>query len=136
MFSLQRRTHFKVNYTYFRRLFCKKGSPNSDECIAKAAVTLPIDRVLQDRLGLSMEKEGHSNYSLYGRYKAKLTSQALENLSAKAKLVVVTAMTPTKAGEGKTCTSVGLADGLNLCGASAMVALREPSLGPVFGLFI
>ena len=71
----------------------------------------------------------------YGRYKAKIALSALGRLSAKppGKLVLVTAITPTPAGEGKTTTSIGLAQGLNRIGVRCVAALREPSLGPVFG---
>ena len=70
----------------------------------------------------------------YGRYKAKIDIGALKGLPEKAKLILVTAITPTPAGEGKTTTSVGLADGLRKIGKKTVVALREPSLGPVFGV--
>lgn len=71
---------------------------------------------------------------LYGKYKAKLDLTEIRKLPRKAKLILVTAISPTPAGEGKTTTSVGLADGLNKIGKKAMVCLREPSLGPVFGV--
>ncbi|MEG1524605.1 MAG: formate--tetrahydrofolate ligase [Clostridia bacterium] len=72
---------------------------------------------------------------MYGRYKAKLDYSLLKESDRKdGKLVLVTAITPTPAGEGKTTTTVGLADGLKLIGKNVMVALREPSLGPVFGV--
>ena len=72
---------------------------------------------------------------LYGRYKAKLDYRLLSETNAPdGKLILVTAITPTPAGEGKTTTSVGLADGLRWLGKRANVALREPSLGPVFGI--
>ena len=72
----------------------------------------------------------------FGHYKAKLSSEYINKLESKddGKLILVTAMTPTAAGEGKTTTSVGLTDGLNYIGKKAMVALREPSLGPYFGM--
>ena len=70
----------------------------------------------------------------YGKYKAKLDITALKERPAKGKLILVTAINPTPAGEGKTTTSVGLADGLRKLGKNAMLALREPSLGPVFGV--
>ena len=70
----------------------------------------------------------------YGRYKAKIDPLALKDLPERAKLILVTAITPTPAGEGKTTTSVGLTDGLRKIGKNAVVALREPSLGPVFGV--
>ena len=67
---------------------------------------------------------------LYGNYKAKVDIQALKDLPRKSKLVLVTAISPTPAGEGKTTTSVGLADALNRLGKRTIVCLREPSLGP------
>ena len=72
----------------------------------------------------------------YGRYKAKIDYNLLRDLSDKpdGKLILVTAISPTPAGEGKTTTTVGLADGLRKLGKRAVVALREPSLGPVFGM--
>ena len=72
----------------------------------------------------------------YGNYKAKIDLSVLKNndLNKNGKLVLVTAITPTPAGEGKTTTTIGLADGLKRIGKKVMVALREPSLGPVFGI--
>ena len=70
----------------------------------------------------------------YGHYKAKVNSRLLADTPERGKLVLVTAINPTPAGEGKTTTSVGLADALNQAGHKAMLALREPSLGPVFGI--
>ena len=74
------------------------------------------------------------DYELYGKHKAKLDLKLLDKEGENGKLILVTAMTPTPAGEGKTTTTIGLADGLNLIGKKAVVALREPSLGPVFGI--
>ena len=73
---------------------------------------------------------------LYGNYKAKIDFSFLKDNADKknGKLILVTAITPTPAGEGKTTTSVGLTDGLRAIGKNAIVALREPSLGPVFGI--
>lgn len=76
--------------------------------------------------------EGQLDY--YGRYKAKLQPCVFENKPLKGKLILVTAMSPTPSGEGKTTISVGLADGLRYIGKNSMLALREPSLGPVFGM--
>ena len=75
-----------------------------------------------------------SYLEMYGRYKAKIDLSLLEKSERKGKLILVTAMTPTPAGEGKTTTTVGLADGLRKIGKNAVIALREPSLGPVFGI--
>ena len=73
-----------------------------------------------------------SHLSLYGNYKAKITKLPAENINGK--LVLVTAINPTKAGIGKTTVSIGLADALSLKGKNVCLALREPSLGPVFGV--
>ena len=70
----------------------------------------------------------------YGNYKAKIDLSLIKERKRKAKLVLVTAITPTPAGEGKTTTTIGLADGMRKIGKNAVVALREPSLGPVFGI--
>lgn len=70
----------------------------------------------------------------YGKYKAKVDLSLLKEKERKAKLILVTAITPTPAGEGKTTTTIGLADGLKKIGKNAVMALREPSLGPVFGV--
>ncbi len=76
--------------------------------------------------------ENHIEF--YGNYKAKIDLAPLKEKERKAKLVLVTAITPTPAGEGKTTTTIGLADGLKKLGKNVVVALREPSLGPVFGV--
>ena len=79
---------------------------------------------------------GESYLEQYGRYKAKIDPQLLKDRAERpdGKLILVTAINPTPAGEGKTTTSVGLADGLRKIGKNAVAALREPSLGPVFGV--
>lgn len=87
----------------------------------------PINEIAA-RLGIPEE-----NLEYYGRYKAKVDYQPLLS-EKKGKLIMVTAMTPTPAGEGKTTTAIGLADALNRLGKKACVTLREPSLGPVFGI--
>ena len=72
---------------------------------------------------------------LYGNYKAKVDLKIMDRINKpNGKLILVTAITPTPAGEGKTTTTIGLADGLSKIGKNVMVALREPSLGPVFGI--
>lgn len=71
---------------------------------------------------------------LYGKYKAKINPDFAAKLPERAKLVLVTAISPTPAGEGKTTTTIGLADALSICGYKSIVAIREPSLGPVFGV--
>ncbi len=102
----------------------------SDIEIAREAQMLPISRIAGD-LGLEDEE-----LDLYGKYKAKLTDAALRRLSARpdGKLVLVTAINPTPAGEGKTTTTVGLGEAMAKIGKKAVLALREPSLGPVFGV--
>ncbi len=77
---------------------------------------------------------GEEDIEYYGKYKAKIEPSALEGRAERGKLILVTAITPTPAGEGKTTTTVGLADGLSRLGKKTVVALREPSLGPVFGI--
>ncbi|MBO0420283.1 formate-tetrahydrofolate ligase [Vagococcus fluvialis] len=102
----------------------------SDIEIANQVEMKPIKEVVKP-LGIEEDQ-----LTLYGNYKAKLSAHELEALKEKedGKLILVTAITPTPAGEGKTTTSVGLADGFNKLGKKAMIALREPSLGPVFGV--
>lgn len=102
----------------------------SDIDIANSVQMEPIGQVA-DRLGIPEE-----SLSLYGRYKAKIDSRQLEALKDQpdGKLILVTAISPTPAGEGKTTTSVGLVDALSAIGKKAIIALREPSLGPVFGV--
>ena len=70
----------------------------------------------------------------YGNYKAKVDLSITKENNADGKLILVTAITPTPAGEGKTTTTIGLADGMRRIGKNVVVALREPSLGPVFGI--
>ena len=100
----------------------------SDIEIAQSSEMLPIFEVAK-RAGIP-----ENLLEPYGRYKAKLDARALADKPLRGKLVLVTAINPTPAGEGKTTTSVGLADALTSLGQSAMLALREPSLGPVFGV--
>ena len=94
--------------------------------IAQASKMLPIEEVAA-KVGIKPEQLEN-----YGHYKAKVDIHALKDLPRKSKLVLVTAISPTPAGEGKTTTSVGLADALNKMGKKTIVCLREPSLGPVF----
>ena len=100
----------------------------SDIEIAQSSEMLPIFEVAK-RAGIPEDL-----LEPYGRYKAKLDARALADKPLRGKLVLVTAINPTPAGEGKTTTSVGLVDALTSLGQSAMLALREPSLGPVFGV--
>ena len=100
----------------------------SDIEIAQACTPKPIDEIAA-RAGIPGELLEH-----YGRYKAKVDYLALKDRPARGKLVLVTAINPTPAGEGKTTVSIGLADALNLEGQNVCLALREPSLGPVFGV--
>lgn len=97
--------------------------------IARQCKMQPVAKIAQ-KIGLSEDE-----IETYGKYKAKVDLSLLKDDSRKnGKLVLVTAITPTPAGEGKTTTTIGLADGLSKIGKKACVALREPSLGPVFGV--
>lgn len=103
----------------------------SDIEIAQEATMKPVLEIANS-IGLSEE-----DLELFGKYKAKISMEAvnrLQNSGKKGKLVLVTAISPTPAGEGKTTTAVGLADGLAKIGKNVMVCLREPSLGPSFGV--
>ncbi|MCX6423079.1 MAG: formate--tetrahydrofolate ligase [Actinobacteria bacterium] len=102
----------------------------ADIDIAQAAT---MQRISEIAAGLGIPDEF---VEPYGRYKAKISLDYLDSLPANpnAKLILVTAISPTPAGEGKTTTSVGLGDGLKAIGKRAMICLREPSLGPVFGM--
>ena len=102
----------------------------SDIEIANSVQMKPIKEVAE-KLGIAEDA-----LSLYGNYKAKISAGQLESLKDKpdGKLILVTAISPTPAGEGKTTTSVGLVDALAAIGKKAVIALREPSLGPVFGI--
>jgi formate--tetrahydrofolate ligase len=99
--------------------------------IAQAARMLRINDVARERLGIPEDA-----LEAYGKYKAKLSLDFVAQLNGRpnGKLVLVTAISPTPAGEGKTTTTVGLGDALNLLGKKALICLREPALGPVFGM--
>ncbi len=103
----------------------------SDIEIAREAHMRPVIEIAKERFGISGE-----HLDPYGHYKAKLSLDHVATLPDRpdAKLILVTAMTPTAAGEGKTTTTVGLGDGLNRIGKNASICLREPSLGPCFGM--
>ncbi len=105
--------------------------PLSDIEIAQAAKKRPIMELAKEKLGIAPE-----NLEPYGHYKAKLSMDFIKSLKSKpnGKLILVSAITPTPAGEGKTTTTVGLTDALNHIGKKAMLCLREPSLGPSFGM--
>jgi formate--tetrahydrofolate ligase len=100
----------------------------SDIAIAQAAKLRPIRDVAAD-LGLSDDE-----LELYGKYKAKISVRALERRPAKGRLVLVTGINPTPAGEGKSTVTVGVTQALRKLGKNAILAMREPSLGPVFGV--
>ena len=100
----------------------------SDIEIAQSCRMRRIDQVAGE-IGIAAD-----DLTPYGRYKAKLPLSLLQKDGAAGRLILVTAITPTPAGEGKTTTTIGLADGLRRIGKKAVVALREPSLGPVFGI--
>lgn len=102
----------------------------SDIEIAQSADMRPIKEIAA-RFGI-----GEEDLELYGKYKTKLSDEYLKSIESNenGKLILVTAINPTPAGEGKTTISIGLADALNRAGKKTMVALREPSLGPCFGV--
>ena len=102
----------------------------TDVEIAQQAKILPISAIAE-KIGL-----GADDLELYGKFKAKIAREVWERVknNPDGKLVLVTALTPTAAGEGKTTTSIGLADAFNRLGRKVIVALREPSLGPCFGI--
>ena len=106
-------------------------NPKSDIEISQAAKMRPILEVAKDKLGIPAE-----DLIPYGHYKAKVSLDYIAGLANRpdGKLILVTAITPTPAGEGKTTTTVGLGDALNDIGKKAMVCIREPSLGPCFGV--
>src|ERR1700736_5801294 len=106
-------------------------SPKSDIEISQAAKMRPILDIAREKLGIAPE-----NLEPYGHYKAKVSMSFIKSLKSRpnGKLILVSAITPTPAGEGKTTTTVGLTDALNQIGKKAMLCLREPSLGPSFGM--
>src|ERR1700757_174372 len=105
--------------------------PKSDIEISQAAKKRPIIELANEKLGIEAE-----NLEPYGHSKAKGSMECGQSLQSKknGKLILVTAISPTPAGEGKTTTTVGLTDALNHIGKKAMLCLREPSLGPSFGM--
>jgi formate--tetrahydrofolate ligase len=107
------------------------ANPKSDIEISQAAKKRLIVDVAREKLGI-----GPEHLEPYGHYKAKLSMEFIESLKNRpnGKLILVSAITPTPAGEGKTTTTVGLTDALNHIGKKAMLCLREPSLGPSFGM--
>ena len=106
-------------------------NPKSDIEIAQSATMRPIQDIAAEKLGV-----GPENLEPYGHYKAKMSLDYIDSLKKNkdGKLILVTAISPTPAGEGKTTTTVGLGDGLNRIGKKAIMCLREPSLGPCFGM--
>src|SRR5512136_22644 len=106
-------------------------NPKSDIEIAQTAKKRPIMELAKEKLGIAPE-----NLDPYGHYKAKVSMDYIKSLKDRpnGKLILVSAITPTPAGEGKTTTTVGLTDALNKIGKKAMLCLREPSLGPCFGV--
>ena len=108
----------------------KENSMKTDIEIAQEAQMLPITEVVKE-IGLTADE-----LELYGKYKAKISNEYLKKIEGnkKGKLILVTAINPTPAGEGKTTTSVGLGQAFGKLGKKAVIALREPSLGPCFGI--
>ena len=107
------------------------GSVPADIAIAQAASMQRISTLARERLGIADQ-----HLEPYGHYKAKLSLDYIDTLHDRpdGKLILVTAISPTPAGEGKTTTVIGLGDALNCIGKKAVMCLREPSLGPVFGM--
>ena len=108
----------------------KENSMKTDIEIAQEAQMLPITEIVKE-IGLTAD-----DLELYGKYKAKISNEYLKKIEGnkKGKLILVTAINPTPAGEGKTTTSVGLGQAFGKLGKKAVIALREPSLGPCFGI--
>jgi formate--tetrahydrofolate ligase len=106
-------------------------TPKSDIEISQAAKMRPVIEIAKERLGIPQE-----SVLPYGHYKAKISLDYIDTLKTKpdGRLILVTAITPTPAGEGKTTTTVGLGDALNAIGKKALICIREPSLGPCFGV--
>ncbi|MDR6122663.1 formyltetrahydrofolate synthetase [Bacillus sp. SLBN-46] len=102
----------------------------SDIEIAQESKMKPIVEIAE-KIGLVED-----DLELYGKYKAKISNEALSNLKTKesGKIILVTSINPTPAGEGKSTVTVGLGDALNRIGKKAMIAMREPSLGPTMGI--
>ena len=107
------------------------ANPRSDIEISQAAKKRLIVDIAREKLGI-----GPEHLEPYGHYKAKISMEFIKSLKNRpnGKLILVSAITPTPAGEGKTTTTVGLTDALNYIGKKAMLCLREPSLGPSFGM--
>ena len=107
------------------------ANPKSDIEISQAAKKRPIIDIARERLGI-----GPENLEPYGHYKAKVSMDFIKSIQGRpnGKLILVSAINPTPAGEGKTTTTVGLTDALNYIGKKAMLCIREPSLGPSFGM--
>src|ERR1700683_2976516 len=105
--------------------------PKSDIEISQAAKKRPILDIAREKLGIGTE-----NLEPYGHYKAKISMDFIKSIQRppNVKLILVSAINPTPAGEGKTTTTVGLTDALNHIGKKAMLCIREPSLGPSFGM--
>lgn len=112
------------------KIYLKEKKLKTDIEIAQAATLKPIVEIAE-RIGLTFD-----DLELYGKYKAKIDYQTIEKVmqNKDGRLILVTAINPTPAGEGKSTVTIGLADGLNQIGKNAMIALREPSLGPVMGV--
>jgi formate--tetrahydrofolate ligase len=106
-------------------------SPKSDIEISQAAKKRPIMEIAREKLGIAPE-----NLEPFGHYKAKVSMDFVKSIQNRpnGKLILVSAINPTPAGEGKTTTTVGLTDALNFIGKKAMLCIREPSLGPSFGM--
>src|SRR5439155_4052633 len=129
--ALRENFEFIVKRGVRSRLHDQHTNPKSDITIAQEAHMRPIAKVARQKLGIELH-----DLHLYGHYKAKISMDYISKLAngPNGKLILVTAITPTAAGEGKTTTTVGLGDALNLLDKRAVICLREPSLGPCFGV--
>ena len=122
-----------IHTTTYNNAETPHGLSDEEIAVANLGNMQPVVDVAKRRFDVEI---GEDDLEVYGRYKAKIPFNFIKKLEKEedGKLILVTAMSPTRFGEGKTCTSVGLGDGLCQIGKNAMVSLREPSLGPVFGV--
>ena len=122
-----------IHTTTYNNAETPHGLSDEEIAVANLGNMQPVVDVAKRRFDVEI---GEDDLEVYGRYKAKIPFNFIKKLEKEedGKLILVTAMSPTRFGEGKTCTSVGLGDGLCQIGKNAMVSLREPSLEPVFGV--
>ena len=97
-------------------------------------IVIPVTKVLADEVLKLYQTIDENDIEQYGKYKAKILAKNIKDSNKKSKLILVTSINPTPLGEGKTTMSIGIADGLRKIEKKSILALREPSLGPVFGI--